>query len=423
MKFGKRNRLAIGSFLAAAALFGVGSASDSAFAQSAECGRLQAAIASAPRGGGASQAALERERAQLAQVSAYSRSAGCDNQKFLFFGSDPPPQCRQIKGQIAQLQASVADLQARAGGGGGRADLIARYNAECANAPRQPTNIFEALFGGGRPQQNYEPVDPTAIPPDQQRQMIENSIEKQKGDGVNAHAGSYAVCVKTCDGSFFPVSYSGAGSRSDSLEDVCRSVCPNADTALYSFPFGGTINEAMSPGGERYVDLPNALKYLQSFDSSCSCRRRGESWAQTLAGAEAKYGHEAKDILVTPEKSAEMSRPVVAKTDPKAADAKAKGAKTAKIAPSSPPEPDAAAAAQNGATDTQAGLTPGQSLDANGTDTALSAAAATVSRETSGIAGGDSQTGANYGLKQGQTLTEQGPDGAKRKVRIVGPTL
>ena len=157
------------------------------------------------------------------------------------------------------------------------------------------------------------------------------------------------------------------------------------------------------------------------FDSSCSCRRKSESWAQALAGAEAKYGHEAHDILVTPEKSVELSRPIVAKVDPKASDPKAKG-KNAKTPPS-PPTPPEGVATQNGVTDAQSNIAPGQSLDATGTDTALSAAAATVSRETSGIAGGDAQTGANYGLKQGQTLTEQGPDGAKRKVRIVGPTL
>ena len=137
----------------------------------------------------------------------------------------------------------------------------------------------------------------------------------RKGSGVQAHAGSYAVCVRTCDGSFFPVSYSGAGSRADSLEDVCRALCPNADMALYSFPFGGTIDEAESPSGEPYANLPNAGKFEKSFDPSCSCRRKGESWAEALADAEARYGHQKHDILVTPEKSAEMARPII---DPKA---------------------------------------------------------------------------------------------------------
>jgi len=399
--FGRRKFAAAGTLFAAAALTGVFAAGD-ALAQSADCARLQAAIASAPRGGGQLQAAADRQRAELSRTSAYSRSIGCDNQKFLFFGSEPPAQCGEIKGQIARMEANLADLQARSGGGGGRADLIARFNAECVNAPKQPSNIFEALFGGGaRQPPQTQSLNPDIPPPDQQDQTIERSIEKEK-KGANAQAGSYAVCVRTCDGSFFPVSYSGAGSRSDSLEEVCRSLCPNADVALYSFPFGGMIDEAVSSTGERYVDMANALKFQQSFDSTCSCRRRGETWAQALASAEAKYGHESHDILVTPEKSVEMSRPIVAKAaaDPKAKPPKA-NVKTAT------PEPDAA--------------TPG--LDANGADTVLSAAAATVSREASGIAGGDAQGGTRFSENQGQTVTETGPDGVKRKVRIVGPAL
>ena len=319
-----------------------------AYAESAECARLRVAIASAPRGGsGPAAGAAARQRSELAHTSAYAHSIGCDNQRFLFFGSDPPAQCGELRGQIARMQASLADLQARAGGG--REDLVARYNAECANAQAHPGNIFQALFGiGGRPQSG-EPINPDTLSPDEQQQNIENSIEHEK-KSANVSAGSYAVCVRTCDGSFFPISYSGASGR---FEDVCRSLCPNADVQLYSFPFGGTIEQAVSVTGERYVDMPNALKFQQSFDPTCSCRSKGESWAQALAAAEAKYGHEAHDILVTPEKSIEMSRPIVAKvsTDPKAKGGKANG-KTGATTPNSAaagsdvqrPEPDRRAA-------------------------------------------------------------------------------
>ncbi len=252
----------------AGALAGVFAAGD-ALAQSADCARLQAAIASAPHSGagGQLQGAIERQRAELSRTSAYARSIGCDNQKFLFFGSDPPAQCGEIKGRISRMEASLADLQARSGGGGGRADLIARYNAECVNAPKQPSNIFEALFGGARAPTPFQPTTPASIPtsPEEQQQTIAKTIENEKKH-ANVSAGSYAVCVRACDGSFFPVSYSGSGSRADSLEDVCRSLCPNADVALYSFPFGGTIEQAVSSTGEPYVDMPNALKFQQSFD-------------------------------------------------------------------------------------------------------------------------------------------------------------
>jgi len=412
--FGRRSFPALRGLAAASAALAGLSCADVAFAQqSADCARLQAAIAAAPHGaGGQNAAAADRQRAELARTTAYARSIGCDNQKFLFFGSEPPAQCGEIKGQIARMQANLADLQGRAGGGG-RADLIARYNAECANAPRQPGNIFEALFGGlakmGAPDQ------PVYATPEEEQQVIGKTIENEK-KYANAQAGSYAVCVRSCDGTFFPVSYSGIG-RVDNLEEACRSLCPNADVALYSFPLGGTIDQAISPGGERYVDLPNALKFQQTFDPSCSCRRKGESWAQALAAAEARYGHEAHDILVTPEKSLELSRPIMKA----AADAKAKPSKSNAAATlEAPAAPPAGAAPSSAPTALDASPS---ALDANGAETALSAAAANVSHEASGIAGGDTQAPAVYKQGQGQTVTEVGPNGLSRKVRIVGPTL
>jgi Protein of unknown function (DUF2865) len=402
---------------------------DVALAQNAECARLQQAIA-ARRGSSGSQAAVERQRAELGRTRAYAGSLGCGNRKFLFFGSEPPPQCGEVNAQISRMEANLADLQARAGGGAG--DLIARYNAECGHAPSGPSNIFEALFGG---------IARLGAPSDQEPQMNgrfddqpptrndQSAPPSGEGGGVHAHAGSYAVCVRTCDGSFFPVSYSGAGSRADSLEDVCRALCPNADMALYSFPFGGTIEEAESPAGEPYANLPNAGKFERAYDPSCSCRRKGQSWAEALADAEARYGHEKHDILVTPEKSAEMARPII---DPKAkpaTDSKGKpGAPNASVvagpSPAPAPELGATPGATPGATSGVASDTAiAPVLDANGADTKLSAAAATVSREASGIAGDDVQGAKSYNVKQGRTVESTGPDGVKRSVRIVGPAL
>jgi hypothetical protein len=396
---GRRKILAAsGAFAALAALFAA--FGGGALAQNAaDCARLQQAIASRHGSSGA-QAAAERQRAELARTTAYARGLGCQNRKFLFLGSDPPAQCGEINAQISRMQANLADLEAREGGGAG--DLVARYNAECTNAGHGPTNIFEALFGGiarlGSPQ---PPQEVRAEPFDHEEGPVnqEGRPERQ----VEARAGSYAVCVRTCDGSFFPVSYTGAGSRADSLEDVCRALCPNADMALYSFPFGGTIDEAASPTGEPYANLPNADKFQQTYDPNCSCRRKGQSWAEALADAEKRYGHEKHDILVTPEKSAELARPIV---DPKAKPVDDPKAKPAAPGAETPADPGTAPV-----------------LDASGADTKLSAEAATISREGSGIAGGDAQGAKSFSVGQGRTVEVTGPDGVKRIVRIVGPTL
>ena len=128
------------------------------------------------------------------------------------------------------MRANLDELQSRAGGGaGGRGDLIARYNAQCVNAaPAQPTNFLEALFGGGRSRPGdvqTVPSNPDATP--------ENPLDPNPGE---ARAGSKAVCVRSCDGGFFPVSYSASSGRLDGLEDMCRALCPNADVSLYTYP-------------------------------------------------------------------------------------------------------------------------------------------------------------------------------------------
>ena len=55
-----------------------------------------------------------------------------------------------------------------------------------------------------------------------------------------------AICVRVCDGSFFPVSYASAASRAELVAEVCRSLCPNTDVAPYSFPFGGNASTKLS---------------------------------------------------------------------------------------------------------------------------------------------------------------------------------
>jgi hypothetical protein len=201
-------------------------------------------------------------------------------------------------------------------------------------------------------------------------------------------AGDYTVCVRKCDGSFFPVSYVGAP-RSDALQQVCRSLCPNADVALYSFPFGGTIDEAVSSTGEPYSRLPNADKFEKSYDPACSCRAPGQSWAEALAAAEAKYGRHSHDILVSVEVAERMSRPVQAP----------------KLAAADPAQ------------------THVPTLDVNGVDTSLSAATAAISRKSSGIRDEDGQRATSFDLKQGQTVEETAPDGSIRRVRVLPSTF
>jgi hypothetical protein len=64
---------------------------------------------------------------------------------------------------------------------------------------------------------------------------------------------------------------------------------------------------------------------------------------------------------------------------------------------------------------------PPPGLDVNGVDTSLTAAAATISRENSGIKDETLTTIVHFGLKQGRIVEDAGPDGAPHKVRVLTP--
>ena len=218
-----------------------------------------------------------------------------------------------------------------------------------------------------------------------------------------SRGGSYFVCVRACDGGFFPVPYVG---DTDSLAKICQALCPNADVQLYSMPFGGTIEEARSATGQQYAQSPSAGEFEQAHDASCSCRRPGQSWAEALADAEARYGSRSHGMVVTQEMSDQMSRPI---EDPKP--------KRVEIDAVSA---DAVETAAPSATMEQP---PTLDLDVDGVDTRLNAAAAEVSRETSGIADSDGQAASHYGLNQGRIVEQADPDGSTKRVRIIAPTL
>ncbi len=228
------------------------------------------------------------------------------------------------------------------------------------------------------------------------RRRSSDTHERRQGSGVG---GSMFVCVRTCDGSFFPLPYSGASGAT--LEEVCQTLCPNVAVELYTMPFGGTIDAGASLTGARYTALPNAFKFQQTFDPACSCRRPGQSWADALAAAEKRFGHRSHDIIVTVEASAEMARP------------KPSAAVPATARNAVPPGDAAPGAAES----------VDSALDIEGVDTRLKAATAAVSRETSGIEDGQRNAAVHLGLKAGRVVEDRGPDGGTRRVRVLTPSF
>ena len=311
--------------LALAAAWAAISAEDPARAQTIDCGQLRAQIAQADRGGRASSA--RRPMAELGRAQAQAQQLGCGSGGLASFFGGGDPRCAGLEQRIQQLQAYVAQVQQ--GGGGSRGDLVARFNAYCRGGQppqqaAQPRGFFESLFGG--PQQEPRPQAPL---PDM-RPSDDGQGQGQDDGEAHAHGGGQAVCVRTCDGGFFPLGVS-SHHDADDLKQMCGALCPGTETQVFTRNPNSEINTAASLDGKPYMDMPNALKFSKTFVPDCSCKPANKSWAQALANAEEVIGNTRKgDIVVTQAKSDELSRP---KMDARARASMLAGPAPANVAP------------------------------------------------------------------------------------------
>ena len=291
----------------------VGSASAQA---PAVCRDIQAQLArldQAPSGGNRRFAALaNRQRAEIANAQRQYQAAGCGG----FFQSG---QCAALGQHIGRMQANLGQLQAQSAGGGNsaqRARLMAAYDANgCRGGTRQaarggwfgdepperqiyrryespggrPQTAYQApsggfggfiehLFGGGR--RELPPEEPAVAerPPSDRPLSPLGEDQEQRPRGV----GHRAVCVRLCDGAFFPMTSSPRPGAAVDEEEMCQLQCPGTEVALFRMR-DDRIENAVSSTGRSYTSLPNALRFRTRFDAACTCRPPGGSWAASFA--------------------------------------------------------------------------------------------------------------------------------------------
>jgi hypothetical protein len=150
----------------------------------------------------------------------------------------------------------------------GQNDCGPQY-AAYGNAAR-PRNFFERLFN---------PDANTYQPPQQQVARIEENVRPQARSDYSEQdrgfgRGNYrTLCVRTCDGYYFPISFTTSRSKFATDEQVCRQMCPGTDVALYAHRNPGQdSSQALSIDSEQpYSELPTAFSYRTTFHAGCTC--------------------------------------------------------------------------------------------------------------------------------------------------------
>ncbi len=234
------------------------------------CSSLEAQLASGKQGGSKKYArAAKRQRAELQKVQQRMRGLDCHLPGIFRFGSDGG-QCRSLQDTASRMRANLQKLSARAGGN--------------AVSPAQRRSILAKLDANGCRDRNHRKLPPgvTAGLSDRKLPNLKNRIIVRGPNGeippsAGILLGSYrTMCVRTCDGYYFPISFSARQSDFNRDRLICESMCPGTEVQLYYHSVPDQESEDMiSLAGQAYTDHPNALRYRSTSavrEPACSCR-------------------------------------------------------------------------------------------------------------------------------------------------------
>ncbi|MCP4384193.1 MAG: DUF2865 domain-containing protein [Hyphomicrobiales bacterium] len=81
--------------------------------------------------------------------------------------------------------------------------------------------------------------------------------------------GSRTLCVRTCDGYYFPISYTPNRRRFKIDQVVCKAMYGGAGAELFIHANGRRVEQAVSLTGQPLASRPYAFRYRSTFDESC----------------------------------------------------------------------------------------------------------------------------------------------------------
>ncbi len=107
------------------------------------------------------------------------------------------------------------------------------------------------------------------------------SYRAQAGD---AGASFRTLCVRLCDGYYFPISFSAPASGLARDAQQCAASCGEDARLFYHANPGGSVDTMTDLSGRAYKELPTAFRYRASLVRGCSCRPQPQAAAGVHRG-------------------------------------------------------------------------------------------------------------------------------------------
>lgn len=244
---------------------------------------------------------VTRQQMEVDRLVAQSRHIGCQSSGFFSIFSNPPPQCAGLNRQIDQQRLALERMR----------NQLEQLNGGTTERAAQRQALLIALGDNG-----CGPQYRSAAIAGQQSGFFDRLFGSTSSGGIfstpsGPMGGTFrTVCVRTCDGFYFPISYSTSPDHFREDEQACQRMCPATEVALYTYHNPGEeMAQAVSLNGRLYTELPTAFQYRKALSPACSCRRPGESWAQTLKSTGPDDTVIPGDVVVTEQNARQFSQP------------------------------------------------------------------------------------------------------------------
>jgi hypothetical protein len=173
-------------------------------------------------------------------------------------------QCVDLNNQVESAKRQIADLQTQ------------RQQIASSDVRSYQDEIIRELArnncGANYQQQAQQrPAGPFA--------SLWNDEESSGGGGGNQFgnlpfATYRTVCVRLCDGYFFPISFSTLPNHFQRDADACQSKCAAPVELYYHANPGGAIEQSQSAKTQQpYSALRTAFRYRKEYVQGCSCKQ------------------------------------------------------------------------------------------------------------------------------------------------------
>ncbi|WP_295812243.1 DUF2865 domain-containing protein [uncultured Nitratireductor sp.] len=249
-------------------------ANTTAEAKSPTCRKLEAQLSTTAPGTTAQvrryDRAIARQENQLGIVRSRMSQARCG---FGILGSRVA-QCARLRKSADSMEKNLAKLRRERGRTNpGRGAQRSRIRA-ALKANKCHTN------------------GPTEMRKKIQKRVAEKnnpSVQKLRRPGTMYQT----MCVRICDGYYFPISFSVSKDRFSRDQRTCEARCPGADVALYAHEVLNEESEEMISvsDGTPYRELPKAFSYRGTGVSRAECGCRKTRSFSIIAGDKAIDAH------------------------------------------------------------------------------------------------------------------------------------